>query len=124
MPTVVLSAFEVARHERAAGHLWVYLQYVQGLRALGCDVWWLEHVDTAARPHAAARLAERLAPFGLADRLLLYSGEAGEPRWLDDGDRAEDVIAGADLLLNLHYALDPRVLERFRRTALIDIDPG
>ena len=121
MPTVVLSAFEVARFERAPGHLWVYLQYVDGLRQAGCDVWWLERVP-ADRP---VRLAERLAPFGLADRLLLYREEDGEHRWVDDDrERADDVIARADLLLNLHYGIDARLLARFRRTALVDIDPG
>ena len=30
----------------------------------------------------------------------------------------------ADLLLNFHYAIDPELLGRFRRTALVDIDPG
>jgi hypothetical protein len=34
------------------------------------------------------------------------------------------VVAGADLLLNFHYRIDPDVLARFRRTALVDIDPG
>src|SRR5205823_1895383 len=121
MPTVVLSAFEVARFERAPGHLWVYLQYVDGLRQAGCDVWWLERVP-ADRP---VRLAERLAPFGLADRLLLYREEDGEHRWVDDArERADDVIARADLLLNFHYGIDARLLARFRRTALVDIDPG
>ena len=30
----------------------------------------------------------------------------------------------ADLLLNFYYAIDPELLARFRRTALVDIDPG
>jgi hypothetical protein len=34
------------------------------------------------------------------------------------------VFRRADLLLNFHYAIDRNVLARFRRTALIDIDPG
>jgi hypothetical protein len=29
-----------------------------------------------------------------------------------------------DLLLNFHYAIEPDLLGRFRRTALVDIDPG
>ena len=42
MPTVVVSAYNVAAFPEGAGHLWVYLQYVLGLRQLGCDVYWLE----------------------------------------------------------------------------------
>jgi hypothetical protein len=34
------------------------------------------------------------------------------------------VFERADLLLNFHYAIEPELLGRFRRTALVDIDPG
>jgi hypothetical protein len=34
------------------------------------------------------------------------------------------VIDRADLLLNFHYAIEPELLARFRRTAMVDIDPG
>jgi hypothetical protein len=34
------------------------------------------------------------------------------------------VLGQADLLLNFHYAIDPRLLACARRTALVDIDPG
>src|SRR5207247_1890099 len=37
---------------------------------------------------------------------------------------AEAVFRRADLLLNFHYAIDSALLARFRRTALVDIDPG
>jgi hypothetical protein len=34
------------------------------------------------------------------------------------------VLRRADVLLNFHYAIDPRLLACARRTALVDIDPG
>jgi hypothetical protein len=37
---------------------------------------------------------------------------------------AEAIFEKADLLLNFHYAISPKLLARFRRTALVDIDPG
>ena len=37
---------------------------------------------------------------------------------------ADGVFRRADLLLNFHYAIAPALLARFRRTALVDIDPG
>jgi len=124
-PTVVLGAFEVARFVRAPGHLWVYLQYVQGLRAAGCEVWWLERVPAAMHADRVSGLVDRLTPFGLGDRLLLYADDDGERRWIDGARaHADDVIAGADLLLNFHYGADAAVLAPFRRTALVDIDPG
>src|SRR3954469_531968 len=115
MPTVVVSTHNVADFVDGGGHAWVYLQYVHGLRALGCDVWWLEEVDD---PERARRLSDRLAEHGLTDRVLTYARGAAL------GDRAASVIAGADLLVNFHYEIDRRVLARFRRTALVDIDPG
>ena len=121
MPRVVLSAFEVARFERAPGHLWVYLQYVAGLRAAGAEVWWLERLPADRAPELADRLAARLAPFGLPrERLLLYTEHDGERRWLGHDPES----AGADLLLNFHYELGADLLTRFPRTALVDIDPG
>ena len=115
MPTIVLSAHNVAEFADGGGHAWVYLQYVHGLRALGCDVWWLEE---AGEHELARRLADRLAEHGLSDRVLTYGRAAA----LDD--RTAAVIAGADLLVNFHYEIDRSMLERFRRTALVDIDPG
>jgi hypothetical protein len=37
---------------------------------------------------------------------------------------AEAVFRQADLLLNFNYKIDPALLSCFRRTALVDIDPG
>jgi hypothetical protein len=38
--------------------------------------------------------------------------------------QVHEVFKRADLLLNFHYAIDPALLACFRRTALVDIDPG
>jgi hypothetical protein len=125
MPRIVLSAYDVARSADVAGHLWVYVQYVEGLRANGCDVWWLERLPADTPAGSAERLAEALAPFGLADRLLLYTGATDDRRWVNGAaERADDVIAEADLLLNFHYRIDAQLLRAFHRSALVDIDPG
>src|SRR6266496_1815663 len=42
---------------------------------------------------------------------------------LDEAE-AEALFRRADLLVNFHYAADPELVARFRRTALVDIDPG
>src|SRR5439155_2088079 len=69
--------------------------------------------------------------YGLEGRCILYATPSNEPmpeaptEYLDmSRDEAEAVFEKADLLLNFHYAISPGLLARFRRTALVDIDPG
>jgi hypothetical protein len=112
------------------GHLWVYLNWALGFRALGWEVTWMEGLsvpagtaDVRARPHALKR---RLAPCGLADAVALVTWW-GEP--LPQAAAAgclglDEAAATADLLLNFHYFLRPATVQRFRRSALVDIDPG
>lgn len=124
---VVLSAHNVAGFAEGGGHFWAYLQHALGLRAAGCEVWWLEalpaRADAAAAASAARSLRRRLRPHGLDERTLLYRrGEDGDVAFADPA--AERTIASADLLLNFHYAMSEDLLRRFRRTALVDIDPG
>jgi len=132
---VVLAAYRVAVQPRAAGHFWVYAQYADALRRIGCDVWWLEELppkgDPAVDETRTTTLLDRLRPLGLSDQVILYrtsaggDGDAAEPAYLNvAADRAERVFRGTDLLLNFHYALHRSLLTRFRRTALVDIDPG
>src|SRR2546430_16949368 len=71
MATVVLSPFDVANFPEGGGHFWVYMQYAQGLRRLGCDVYWLEQFrppasgDSAQEAALRAPFFERMKPFGL-----------------------------------------------------------
>ena len=128
--TVVLSAFDVLQFPQGGGHFSAFLQYVHGLRAQGCEVWWLERLSSCGEHDADVRkareLSARLGAAGLPDRLIVYAGEREQERaWLTlEPDEAEAVIARADLLLNFFYELDAEMLARFRRTALVDIDPG
>jgi hypothetical protein len=132
MTTVVMSPYRVADSPDVGGHFWVYLQYAHGLRRLGCEVFWLEAVGSGddGRPAAAIpTFLRRLERYSLGDAAILYEpagapGE-GEVRFVNlSAARAEAVLSRADLLLNFHYAMDPGLLSRFRRTALVDIDPG
>lgn len=133
MSTVVVSAYKVASTPDFGGHFWVYLQYVHGLRKLGCDVFWLERLprdhpdlDVSA---AASIFFRRMERHGLGGKAILYettgSDRDGSLRFVGmSGSVAEAVFRRSDLLLNFHYAIDPGVLARFPRTALVDIDPG
>ena len=131
--TVVLCAYNVANFPSGGGHLWVYMQYVFGLKRLGCDVYWLEcfrRSDDPERDRAAIdSFFARLVSLGMAGRVILRAvggPDAAAPvEWLGHSEaEAGRVIDRADLLLNFHYAIEPELFARFRRTAMVDIDPG
>ena len=135
MPTVVISSYNVANFPEGGGHLWVYMQYAQGLRQLGCDVYWMENFrrsnDEKRDAVALATFRARMERFGLGGKLILYmsQGPAVAPVLTSayvgmTQAEAEAIFAQADLLLNFHYAINPALLAHFRRTALVDIDPG
>ena len=107
MTLVVLASHRLLEFPTAGGHFWVYLQYAEGLRALGCDVFWLE--EDAGDGEALETLRSRLERFGYPERLLLE----GRPE-------TQEVLDAADLLLNFNYALEASA----RTNALVDIDPG
>jgi hypothetical protein len=102
------------------------------LRRLGCEVYWLEAVGEAGEQDTAALaiFRARMRRYGLHDKFILYAAPAGcarraPLRFLETNRaEAEDILAQAELFLNFHYAIHPGVLARFRRTALVDIDPG
>jgi hypothetical protein len=70
-------------------------------------------------------LKRRLERYGFSEHLALYSN-SDEPLTPAISKNALDLDAAAeaDLLLNFRYELRPELVGRFRRSALIDIDPG
>jgi hypothetical protein len=127
--TVCLRPTNTLSYLNGGGHFWVFLNWACGLAALGCRVIWLEEVppdlsDAEARARVAT-LKSYLRPHGLADGLALCSaGGEALPPGISDGCLDLDAAAGADLLLNMRYDLPAEVVKRFRRSALVDIDPG
>src|SRR5207249_11904753 len=80
---------------------------------------------------AFATFDARRQRYGLASKCIMYvtrsnRRSANEPtEYLDiNRDEAEAIFEKADLLLNFLCSLSPALLRRFRRTALVDIDPG
>ncbi len=115
--------------EGGGGHLWVYLNWALGLRSLGCQVVWLEGVSPNTPVHEVkarvATLKRCLERYGLAESVALCS-RTSEPLSAATVGACLDLetIAKADLLLNMAYGIPSEVVGRFRRSALIDIDPG
>jgi hypothetical protein len=136
MTTVVVSPYRTLKFLEGGGHFWVYMQYVQGLRQAGCEVYWLERVPADGPWCQRSRIGawlQRLNRYGLDGRVILYTdGDARAGHGQRDrytylvGTRsgARRLFQRADLLLNFHYAIDAELLACFRRTALVDIDPG
>jgi glycosyl transferase family 1 len=113
--TVVISPVDVATFPAGGGHFWVYAQYAQGLQRLGCEVVWLERIPEELPEAVTATFFDRMERYGLGGHAHLYR---------DEGEVPEAIARRADLLLNFDQRIDPAVLGRFRRTALVDIDPG
>ena len=112
------------------GHFWVFLQWVRGLERNGCDVYWLECLEPRyeRQPNTAAvrTFLGNLERVGMADRVLIYQHlEDGSLDFVNtDATRALQVLESADLLVNFKYDTSDTILERVRRSVLIDIDPG
>ena len=131
MTTVIVSPHHVASFPEGGGHFWVYMQYVLGLRQLGCQVYWLEQfnldLETEQGKAALKIFSERMQKFGLQDHFILYVTEENSDHLAYVGRQAEEVesiFRNTDLLLNFHYAARNNILDRFKCTALVDIDPG
>ncbi len=122
MALTVCIAADALGYPTGAGHLWAYLNWALGLRSAGCEVIWMEPSDGELDQGALDLLAGRLDAFGI-DRICLYGAPAG-PAAAGTTLVPLEEASGADLLLNLSYELPPPLLRRFRRTALLDIDPG
>ena len=115
-------------YPQGGGHQWVPLNWALALRAAGCEVIWLEGVSADSRPddegEQIATLESRLDRYDLADRVALFSWNGRAIPEPSNGSLTLDDASEADLLLNFAYTTPRWVLERFRRTALVDIDPG
>jgi len=138
--TVCLAPANTVAYPNGGGHLWVYLHWALALKALGCRVIWLEGIDVddsdtspAGRRRrrggravdCVATLKTRLEPYGLADTLALYAMNGAAVREdVAQGSLDLDAAAGADLLLNLWHSAPAPVVQRFRRSAFVDTDPG
>ena len=129
MTTTVCFTAKNISYLKGGGHFWVPLNWALGLRALGCDVIWLEPIDPSTPVEEVWTLTkllkERLEPYGLRDRVALSSitGEPLDPAAVEgclDIDAASEL---STLLVNLRYDLPAEQVERFSRSALLDIDP-
>jgi len=131
-PTVVVAG-ALAQRPGVAGHAWVFLNWMLGLRAIGLDVLFLdrlepEMLDDPWQPVQASRQWKwlhhvmELTGFG-NDFAVLYDGG----RVCAGISRAEIVarVRGAHVLLNfMGYLDDEEIASVVDRRIFVDIDPG
>jgi hypothetical protein len=118
------------------GEAWVRLSWLRGFERIGCLVYFLEQigpetcVDAEGSPTAfedsvnLAYFKKVIAGFGLVGRAALVCTDESASFGASLGDLAQ-LVGSADLLVNISGHLQlPRLFQRARRKAYIDIDPG
>lgn len=128
MSTRVCLAANTLYYPNGGGHQWVFLNWALGLRALGCDVLWLERVAPSTPADEVSTLVTtlktRLARYGISDTVILAPWTAAPLLPAVTAGCTPVDAAEADLLLSTQYDMAPEIVRRFRRSALLDIDPG
>ncbi|HEY0007951.1 MAG TPA: hypothetical protein VGB55_04430, partial [Tepidisphaeraceae bacterium] len=111
------------------GHIWVFINWVLGFRSLGHEISWLDIAPAEDSPERLRErikvLQDRLRPFGL-DTVLALSTEDGDPL-SDEADlplQPLEHALSADVLCDHRYNLAHKTVARFKRSMMIDIDPG
>jgi hypothetical protein len=147
---VAISTVRLVQFLEGGGHFWVYMQYVDALRRLGCEVVLIDSFTWAENhPHAKSMLEferrlsrngaepimrefeRRLSRYGVAHGVVMTAGNnaasggesLGHFIGMSESD-ARDLLAETDLLLNFNYHLHPDIVSLPKRSALVDIDPG
>ncbi|MGH2810946.1 MAG: hypothetical protein ACRDIA_08710, partial [Actinomycetota bacterium] len=132
----VVLAGSLAQRPGFGGHTWVFLQYLLGFRALGCEVTFLDRLDRSTsfdehgHPCSPARsanfryTASVMDGFGLTDDFAVASDEGGG--WLGLCRSAVlQRVKRASVLINvMGFLEDPEVLAAANRRVFLDIDPG
>jgi hypothetical protein len=111
------------------GHVWVFINWALGFRSLGHEVVWLDVTHDRDTPETVAGLLKemrsRLAPFGL-DRQIALCTESGDT-YTHEADcelYPLEKALGSELLCDHRYNLPAKIVERFKTSMLVDIDPG
>jgi hypothetical protein len=123
-PTVIVSGM-VAATPWQGGASWAVLQYLLGLRRLGCDVYFVEPVREADASRAAVvgYATDVLERFGFAGRWGLVEDDGGTVEGMSR-DRLRAVSRRAELLLSVSGMLAaPDVLDHVPVRAYLDLDP-
>jgi len=132
---IVLATRFLAGYPRGGG-IWAWaLQYVKGLQALGHSVFLIDVLAQSSRPVCDGRrvaiFLERMNRLGLAGQCAVLLAPRKPIESFEEltvhgvsETRLCDEIRDADVLWNLAWALSAPLVHRFRRSVLLDVDPG
>jgi hypothetical protein len=132
---VCLSTNHLLWNTTLGGHAWVFLNWALGLKAAGAKVVLLEKMRWADDPQRLfthlRQFYNRLGALGLEAEVMLIETEEQTAQLASVRSDLETltaplerVFAEADLFLNFKYAVPQEIVDRFKRSALVDIDPG
>lgn len=133
---VCLAPTYLLKNVRLGGHAWVFLNWALGLRDRGCELILLEQLSWRESPeqllHHLRGFRQRLATVGLANVKIAPVLADELPQRLAPVRQEfealtislEHVSAEADLFLNFNYGIPQAIVDRFKRSAMVDIDPG
>ncbi len=130
MSTTICLVANTINYPKGGGHFWVYLNWALGFQSIGCNVIWLELIDSGKPTEGirenAAILKNKLSTYGFEHALALADINGLKiPAELQSYAMDIEMAADrSDLIINQYYALPLHFLGRFRRSALLDIDPG
>jgi hypothetical protein len=123
-PTVIVSGM-IAATPWQGGAAWAVLQYLLGLRRLGCSVYLMEPIDRSEPLSSdAPRYCEQvMGRFGFEDRWALIPPPGEDPIGMTRAQIAS-AAGEAELLLNVAGMLtDEDVLDQVPVRAYLDLDP-
>jgi hypothetical protein len=133
---LITVAGSVAQKPGHGGHAWVFLQYLLGLRRLGWDVLFLDHLPSGActddrgaqaSPETSRQvqyLRGLMERFGLGGNYAVLLGAGGTTAGLSRAEVLDRVRRSALLLNVMGFLRDAEVLAAARRRVFLDIDPG
>lgn len=134
--TIVVVSGALANKPGNGGEAWVRMEWVEGVRRLGFDVYFVEQIardllrngaGTPVSPDSSEHVAffrGVTRRFGMEGKTALLDQHGGAIDGLEMAE-LEGIAAEAALLVNVSGHLRvPSLFKRFRKRAYIDLDPG
>ncbi len=117
------------------GHLWVYLNWIRGCILSGCEVVLLEEVPAKIEPKEVLRrvrcLKKLLKTMHVPAQLCLIASDSEQRRMVPIAlELQQETITLveaseiSDVFINSLYTLPAKIVHTFRKSVLLDIDPG